>query len=228
MSSIFKKMNAQKIKSLCLFSFFISGDSWKTKTISNQKPLVYILSPQRCLSSARAHAEISRCTFQHDTAFDKVCNTTLKRALALFSNLSFSYDLDEIWIYRFLKTRTRTHAHMHKHTVSSHSTWMQLKNWSLHRETGTFGRCSVFRATWLCHLDDLLCQSPAKLTADLVWNPEPQVYRRTQHNRVKVVGKITLFSPCDHCALNFLTGNILIPLPLRAHQTKCPYPTRLL
>lgn len=110
MSSIFKKMNAQKIKSLCLFSFFISGDSWKTKTISNQKPLVYILSPQRCLSSARAHAEISRCTFQHDTAFDKVCNTTLKRALALFSNLSFSYDLDEIWIYRFLKTRTRTHA----------------------------------------------------------------------------------------------------------------------
>lgn len=116
------------------------------------------LCPQRCLSSARAYSEISRCPFRHDTAFDKVCNTALKRALALFSNFSFSCGLEEIWIYRFLKTHTYmcTHAHMHKHTISLHSTRMQLKNCSLHRETGTFGRCSRFRTTWLCHLDWLV------------------------------------------------------------------------
>lgn len=137
------------------------------------------LCPQRCLSAARAHAEINRCPFRHDTAFDKVCKTTLKRALALFSYLSFSYDLDEIWIHRFLKT----HTCMCTHTCSNYP-YTQLEcSWRTAAYTGKLvlvegARCSEpsDSAIWF----DLLCQSLLKLTAELVWNPEPQVYWRTQ------------------------------------------------
>lgn len=115
---------------------------------------VPIVCPQRCLSSARAHAEISRCTFQHDTAFDKVCNTTLKRALALFSYLRFSYDLDEIWIYRFLKTHTCTNTHTWTNTQCPYT---QLESgWRTEACIGTFGKCFMLRASWLCHLDWLV------------------------------------------------------------------------
>lgn len=182
MSSIFKKMNAQKSKSICShFSFQVTVG--KQRQFPIRSPCctysVPTVHPQRCLSSARAHAEISRCTFQRDTAFDKVCNTTLKRALALFSYLSFSYDLDEIWIYRFLKTHTCTHT-----CTNTQYPHTQLEcSWRTEAYTGKLvllegARCSEppDSAIWI----DLLCQSLPKLTAYLVWNPEPQVYRRTQ------------------------------------------------
>lgn len=144
---------------------------------------VSTLCPQRCLSSAGAYSEISRCCFRHDTAFDKVCNTALKRALALFSNFSFSCDLEEIWIYRFLKTHTHTCAHMHTCTNTQYP-YTQLEcSWRTAAYTGKLvlvegARCSEppDSAIWI----DLLCQSLLKLTADLVWNPDPQVYRKTQ------------------------------------------------
>lgn len=47
MSPIFKKMNAQKNKSLCLFSFFISGDRWKTDSFQSEALAVHTQSPLR-------------------------------------------------------------------------------------------------------------------------------------------------------------------------------------
>lgn len=78
-----------------------------------------------------------------------VCGVSPKMFVLCY--LSFSYDLEEIWIHRFLKRHTCMCTHAQTHSILTLN-WMQLKNCSLHRETDTFGRCSMFRTVWLCHL----------------------------------------------------------------------------